>query len=806
MTRPYRTDITVEEFVRRHGTPYDPATDKYHREPFARETKVGKNSAIYNAHSYHTKVPPEGIVPYLLHYTSPGELVLDPFCGTGMTGVAAMLCAQPPHGIEAPPGSRLGARAAILNDLSPAACHIAYNYTHPVDVRALKAEFEKIMGSLQGEFDRLYGTTCDGCGGPATIQYTIWSDVFECFRCGGKIVLWDAAVNPEKGEVKDQFDCPHCGITAKKTKHKLVDNVPVVTNYECAGACRPKRREHRIVESESQLLGQVDAEPIPWWHPTDPFGSDREMWRGGHRDAGIVSVSDFWTRRNLRALAALWDQIQRAPEDVRPALLWTHTAFSTTVSRLRKLAFDYRRAGSVAGGPTRGTLYVSSLVREVAIPPALRRAFNDVLDYYGGLGSLHADVVVGNGSADSLSVGAESVDYIFTDPPFGSNIFYADCSLLWEAWLQDFTDRGREAVWNKSLKPEGGGKTLDDYAGIMAGAFREMYRVLKPGRWTSVVFSNSDDGVWQAIRDGATDAGFSLENTVALDKTQRSFKQIKGEKGEEDVVGTDIVMNLRKRSRASVAVSTVPDLEDRVLAILRERLADLNTRPGAASEAQRTTSELYSHVLRVLMEAGLSNRGLTMPFIEDLCATVFKKVAGCWHLASDEIRYEAGLSFEVVDERSAIDFLRSKLSVRSMSFGELVPEWRAATLKVGHALGKDLHQVLEENFWHEADTNRWRIPTTDERARMGDERTVRLRRRLRRVIDGEAASAPDLLELMVFAWTDLADARAAVTVFGRLDLTALPGDDAKKARRLYQVARARAAEEEQEEAPDGRLL
>lgn len=800
MTRPYRTDITIEEFVRRHGTPYDAATDKYHREPFARETKVGKNSAIYNAHSYHTKVPPEGIVPYLLHYTSPGELVLDPFCGTGMTGVAAMLCAQPPHGIDAPPGSRLGARAAILNDLSPAACHIAHNYTHPVDVRALKAEFEKIMGSLQGEFDRLYGTTCDGCGGPATIQYNIWSDVFECFRCGGRIILFDAAVDRSAGEVREEFPCPHCNVVARKTRHRRIAWTPVVTNYECRGGCRPKRRERETDERDLAVLGEIDREEIPNWFPTAPFGDDREMWRGGHRDAGIERACDFYTRRELRGMAALYAAISRS--QLATHLMLPFTAIQGYCSFLRRFRPDGR-----GGSPLTGTLYVPSIATPLNPLVTFRRNFDAAVATNEALGPLdHGLAEAAVGSAAVLSVPTDMIDYVFTDPPFGSNLFYADCSFLWEAWLQDFTDRSEEAVWNKSLKPEEGGKTLDDYAGIMAGAFREMYRVLKPGRWASVVFSNSDDGVWQAIRDGATDAGFSLENTVALDKTQRSFKQVKGEKGEEDVVGTDIVMNLRKRSRASVAVSTVPDLEDRVLTILRERLADLNTRPGAASEAQRTTSELYSHALRVLMEAGLSNRGLTMPFIEDLCATVFKKVAGCWHLASDEIRYEAGLSFEVVDERSAIDFLRSKLSVRSMSFGELVPEWRAATLKVGHALGKDLHQVLEENFWHEADTNRWRIPTTDERARMGDERTVRLRRRLRRVIDGEAASAPDLLELMIFAWTDLADTRAAVTVFGRLDLTALPGDDAKKARRLYQVARARAAEEEQEEAPDGRLL
>ena len=70
----------------------------------------------------------------------------------------------------------------------------------------------------------------------------------------------------------------------------------------------------------------------------------------------------------------------------------------------------------------------------------------------------------------------------------------------------------------------------------MSKCFEEMYRVLKAGRWASVVFSNRDDLVWHVIRESAADAGFDLSNTVALDKKQRSFKQIRGAKGEENVV------------------------------------------------------------------------------------------------------------------------------------------------------------------------------------------------------------------------------------------------------------------------------
>jgi len=126
--------------------------NNYHREPFATDVTEGKNDPIYNAHSYHTKVPHKAIMRYILHYTEPGNVVFDGFCGTGMTGVAAQLCGdqktieslgyrvQPDGTIEAQdengksgwqPFSKLGARRAILNDLSPAATFIAYGCIKP---------------------------------------------------------------------------------------------------------------------------------------------------------------------------------------------------------------------------------------------------------------------------------------------------------------------------------------------------------------------------------------------------------------------------------------------------------------------------------------------------------------------------------------------------------------------------------------------------------------------------------------------------------------------------------------------------
>ena len=136
---PVATDEEVTAFIEHYGTPYDPETDDYHREPFVADIREGTNDTTYTVHSYHTKVPPRAIIPYVLHYTEPGDIVLDPFCGSGMTGVATLLCESPPRDIlELIPEASLGSRRALLNDLSPAACHIAFGYTHSVDQARLR--------------------------------------------------------------------------------------------------------------------------------------------------------------------------------------------------------------------------------------------------------------------------------------------------------------------------------------------------------------------------------------------------------------------------------------------------------------------------------------------------------------------------------------------------------------------------------------------------------------------------------------------------------------------------------------------
>ncbi len=870
-------------FLARHVKPYDPATDDYERPPFAADIKEGKNDPIYNAHSYHTKVPPRSIIPYILHYTRPGDVILDPFCGSGMTGVAAQMCADPPADIlEQSPElrDRVGPRVCILNDLSPAACHIAYNYNTPVDVDTLRCEFERIKAAVKSEFDWLYGTEHyepavglyaqsnpdvasrlmnppetrgrgqdtlfdgqertwelitkaevekrlgypvtalprdKGWGDvdvtkvnqwiriPATIEFTVWSDTHRCEGlitleepkvtakgktvvrkkrvsrgCGKEISLWDAAVDREARQVLDAFPCPHCGQKWKKGDVPRVRSIPVLTRYEVMNVRGKKVAYERPVTSrESSLIDEVDAQEITNWHPQEPWDDRREMWRGGHRDAGIKTTADFYTKRSLRALALLWHHASHHSDPrIRAALMFVLTSISNSYAKTTRYNFGKRGNGGISG-----TLYVASFTVENALPRILGNKWPDVLVALESATIRNATCVVSRGSAGVLSgISDNAVDYVFTDPPFGSNLFYGDCSFLWESWLGDLTDLKQEAVWNKSVRPEEGGKTLDDYERLMAASFREMFRVLKPGRWATVEFNNSDGRVFAAIRKAVTEAGFDIANMLLLDKTQKSFKGTKGAAGEEDVVDKDVLFNLHKPAvfRTEVA-SEAHDLEHQIADAVRQHLQTLPDRikaePAKYSDEHRTTATINSMLMNVLIPRGVSVQRLNLPFIERVCARYFRKVGQYWYLRGQAVgngTNQDGLFEEEVqvrDEVTAIEWLRQKLHAAPMLVGELKPFWMRATGLLPAAVSQalSLEDLLAENFWRDLDTNRWREPTDEERERMNDDRSIRVLHDAERYVAGSLrrsttdAERSDWIDVLFKACREVEDGEARST-------------------------------------------
>jgi 16S rRNA G966 N2-methylase RsmD len=856
---PLASDAEIAEFIARFGKPYDPETDAYECGPFVADIREGKNDPIYNAHSYHTKVPPRAIIPYILHYTQPGDIVLDPFCGSGMTGVAAMMCAAPPRDIlEAVPGAKKGARRAILNDLSPAACHIAYNYCTPVDVAALKLEFERIKEAVEEEFAWLYGTEhyepavslyeptrpevlCrlknppanvvhnslllgvertwelldraeverrlgpatlakhplpkgiqQFVGIPATVQYTIWSDVYKCQGmvtveeptgrtnkrtgkpamkkskrargCGREILLWDAAADYEQGKVLETFPCPHCKTEWKKTQLKRSATVPVIVNLEWLGITPEgrqiaRRANRRVTASELDRLSAIDKRDLPYFVPGTGLDLQGPQYRRNALSArGFSKVADFYTKRNLWGLGILWDRVSAVTDPrIQSALRFAFTAILFRVSR-RRIVYFVGPGEGWASTIIGGSLYIPSLTAESNVWNTFENKAADCAKMLLDRPAEPAVKIMCRHAGNLASIPSDSVDYVFADPPFGSNIYYAEMNRLWEAWLGLLTDEPYEAVVHR--KQDGGRKTIDDYRLRMSEVFCELYRVLKPGRWATVEFNNSDGKVFEVIKQAVRNAGFAVENMLFLDKVHKTFKQIKGEKGEEDVVGHDVIFNLRKpaprqaETQDDMASSGNSELEHLVATTIREHLRGLPERmkvdPAKYTDEHRTTPFLNTVLMNSILK-DVNVERINLPFIDRVCGRYFKKIDNRWYLREEAVGGQSGgelFEAEIKDETTAIQWLRHRLAATPMRIGDLRPHWMKATVKLTSDLSTRLERYLRENFWFDRGTRQWRVPTEEERAQLHNLEQQRARHDAERFLADKLQPRPADMEIL----------------------------------------------------------
>lgn len=572
--------------------------------PIPAESTASKGSSAYQVHTYPTKIPPAAIEPFIEASTEPGGVVLDPFCGSGMTGLAAL------H----------SGRRAVLSDLAPGAVHLAHNHAHPVTPARLVDALTELEPWLRRREAELYASRCPTCTRPQTLRHVIWSDSHRCGRCSSQIRVWDLA--DEAGRVPRSLTCPHCGHQQNRHGVPTTHSVPVEKAVACA-ECRTLQRGS-IDPADLARLTRLGKQPVEHWLPTHPLTAHREMYRRSALHLrGIQTVADFWVHRSKLALADLWHQINTAaPNDVAPALRFAFTNTAWHATRMRRFnAYGGQR-------PLTGTLYIPQLVAEANVFEVFRHQVAQLGRFYGA----HPDLRNGAGASKSPTRDAThvyvrqssatdltwlpnaSVDYVFTDPPFGANLFYADCNLVWEAWLGSITDTAKEIVINRSLPAAAGGKTVNDYGRLLTASFREIARVLKPGARASIVFHNADDRVWSALLAAAENAGLVQTDVSVLDKTQRSMKGYKGRSGAELVPFYDLVVTFTAGTRTSARLNGAGEI---ALDAVRTHLAELPDL-GEVADRRRTLEYLYSLSVGAVIAAGAEPTGLSFRALETL--------------------------------------------------------------------------------------------------------------------------------------------------------------------------------------------
>lgn len=159
-------------------------------------------------------------------------------------------------------------------------------------------------------------------------------------------------------------------------------------------------------------------------------------------------------------------------------------------------------------GYLKGTLYIPPFSVESSV---LAQITNKLERYLKAIPMLpkEYDNAISIGSANAINMEDNSVDYIFTDPPFGANITYSELNVLPEAWLKVVTNNQTEAIVNQEQ-----GKDFMFYLDMMSKSYREYFRILKPGKWMTVEFSNTNAGIWNSIQQAITRAGFVIANVA----------------------------------------------------------------------------------------------------------------------------------------------------------------------------------------------------------------------------------------------------------------------------------------------------
>lgn len=785
----------IEELLTEHRKPFDPDKDDYHREPFAADVSEGKNHPIYNAHSYHTKVPHRAIMRYILHYTEPGDVVYDGFCGTGMTGVAAQLCGDRDevealgykidengsiwvkeewesaqalksgrdnphlHHTEPAPFSRLGARLAVLNDLSPAATFIAHQYNSPISSENFEHEAKRILSEVGQKTDWMYKTLhrepnlwtdeeweayVEKCAkGIAAcrsefearayiediaaesrlgdINFMVWSDVFHCPSCVSEFVFSDVALEVATGKVRETFSCPACGAELSKSKCTRKQNVsfdsalgtsirqsvqvPYLVNYTVGS----KRHQKLTDPLDVALASFFETLAIPPTFPTVamPKGVNTAQPISSH---GLTHIHHFFTRRSQLAISSIREAVASANESLR-GYLWFFA--EQVIQGMAKISRYAPTHFSQVNRFLSGTLYIGSHIVEV--PPRY------ILDgkakrLKSALYKSSVRAFVSTASASAKD--AVQADFIFTDPPFGGNLNYSELSFFWEAFHNVYTENKPEAIANAAQ-----GKGVIEYQQLMQQCFEAFYVKLRAGHWMTVEFHNSENSIWNAIQKALERVGFVIADVRVLDKKSYTHKQVTT----SGATKMDLVISCYKPSSSFIAEfekdKGTPKGVSEFIAQHLEMLPVAPTTGNGSLEslAERTLGVLYDRMIAYHLVRGARIPLSASEFrilLEELCS----ERDGMYFLPSQVVRYDAlksrgieaeQLSIFVRDEKSAVHWVRSELEREPHTLGELTPKFMQASQDWGqHEEMPELRDLLQQYFIRQ-DDERWTVPDPD---------------------------------------------------------------------------------------------
>lgn len=477
-----------------------------------------KTGAIFNQHTYWTKQPIESITYFIEKYTKKGEVILDPFCGSGMTGLGAILTG----------------RRAILRDISPACIHIAtgYNKKLKIDFK----ELEKFIDNIKDKLIKFYVTNCNHCNKQAKIKYEIIGERYKD-KNGEIVSISEELFNSIKNN--SEFD---------KSKGRIQD----LTFYEhfvlrICYSCSCSKEKIFKVPNENDLLDKYYLKESRKY-PTD-FFFGKECKRNFKKN--IYRVCDLYSKKNLFALNSIREQILLVEDqNLKDFLLFNFTSILFNTSLMSR----YR--GYENTSIKMGTYYVPQLIKDNNVVASYVRkilsSYEANKEIFSNTDIINADISLGD-ATNLIDIEDNSIDLIYTDPPYADIINYSELNLVWESWLGHTNN-----YQNEMIVCESENKSVENYFILFEKFLAEASRVLKKDKRLILIFHHPNIIFWSKLQKIILKSNFilNLEDTpTRLISANKTSSQHKTDKNTQSFIAIELINNKNTASN-SVEVLT----------------------------------------------------------------------------------------------------------------------------------------------------------------------------------------------------------------------------------------------------------
>lgn len=357
-------------------------------------------------------------------------------------------------------------RRAIGIDLNPLSCFIAENTLTQIDINKFEQAFFKIFESNQNKHQWLYECICPKCNSISNLKNSIWNEDSiskvkgDCAKCG------------QFTKFADKFDKD---LIKKAKKYLSINNI----NY-------PK----------DKILDYV-------------------------KRSKKTHINQLFTSRALIILGSINSDIKKIKDTkIRKILL---LCFSSMIPNVSKMIPGDEETVNGKSGWVVSKLWSPKIHTEKNIFDSFTNRFkkikkgkietNELIKYH--------DYSLFNKSSEHITIIKDnSIDYIFTDPPYGESIAYFGLSMFFNSWLGLKVDYKNEIIYDPYRN-----KKYEDYNDRLEKVFKELFRVLKFNRHMSFTFHNRNLMIWKNVMDSVKKSGFELQNIVYQEQAVQSGTQ-----------------------------------------------------------------------------------------------------------------------------------------------------------------------------------------------------------------------------------------------------------------------------------------